>query len=285
MASSVATPLERQFGRIAGVTEMTSTSSLGSTNITLQFDLDRNIDAAARDVQAAINAARGQLPANLPNNPYVPQGQPGRRADHDPVADLRHRTTARGCTTSRPPILQQKLAQVRRRRPGHRRRRRAAGRARRRQPDGAQQQRPRARGRPHGARAPPTRTGPRASSATSGTTWSLSHDRPAPQGRRVRAADRRTTRTARPCGSPTSRSVTDSVEDIRTGGLSNGKPAVILIIFRQPGANIIETVDRIRGAAAAARRRRSRRRSTLGVVDRRTTHDPRLGARRRDHAR
>ena len=69
MASSVATPLERQFGRIAGVTEMTSSSTLGSTSITLQFDLNRNIDAAARDVQAAINAARGYLPANLPNNP------------------------------------------------------------------------------------------------------------------------------------------------------------------------------------------------------------------------
>src|ERR1043165_9197025 len=69
MASSVATPLERQFGRIAGVTEMTSASGLGSTSITLQFELDRNIDAASRDVQAAINAARGQLPANLPNNP------------------------------------------------------------------------------------------------------------------------------------------------------------------------------------------------------------------------
>src|ERR1022692_485611 len=69
MASSVATPLERQFGRIAGVTEMTSTSFLGSTSITLQFDLSRNIDAASRYVQAAINAARGQLPANLPSNP------------------------------------------------------------------------------------------------------------------------------------------------------------------------------------------------------------------------
>jgi multidrug efflux pump len=69
MASSVATPLERQFGRIAGVTEMTSTSFLGTTSITLQFDPSRNIDAAARDVQAAINAARGQLPANLPSNP------------------------------------------------------------------------------------------------------------------------------------------------------------------------------------------------------------------------
>src|ERR1700722_15570668 len=69
MASSVATPLERQFTRIASVTEMTSSSSLGSTGITLQFDLNRNIDAAARDVQAAINAARGYLPTDLPNNP------------------------------------------------------------------------------------------------------------------------------------------------------------------------------------------------------------------------
>src|SRR5436853_4541220 len=69
MASAVATPLERQFSRIAGVTEMTSTSYLGQTSITLVFDLNRNIDAAARDVQAAINAARGQLPANLPGNP------------------------------------------------------------------------------------------------------------------------------------------------------------------------------------------------------------------------
>ena len=69
MASSIATPLERQFGHIAGVTEMTSSSSLGSTSITLQFDLSRNIDGAARDVEAAINAARTYLPQNLPANP------------------------------------------------------------------------------------------------------------------------------------------------------------------------------------------------------------------------
>src|SRR3989440_6601037 len=69
MASAVATPLERQFGRISGVNQMTSTSQLGSTSIVLQFDLNRNIDAAGRDVQAAINAARSQLPANLPGNP------------------------------------------------------------------------------------------------------------------------------------------------------------------------------------------------------------------------
>jgi len=69
MASSVATPLERQFSHIAGVTEMTSASSLGSTQVTLQFDLSRDIDGAARDVEAAINAARSYLPANLPGNP------------------------------------------------------------------------------------------------------------------------------------------------------------------------------------------------------------------------
>ncbi len=69
MASSVATPLERQFGRIAAITEMTSTSSLGGTAITLQFELNRDINAAARDVEAAINAARGYLPTNLPSNP------------------------------------------------------------------------------------------------------------------------------------------------------------------------------------------------------------------------
>ena len=69
MASSVATPLERQFGRIAGVNQMTSRSSLGSASVTLQFDINRNIDAAARDVQASINAARSQLPSYLPQNP------------------------------------------------------------------------------------------------------------------------------------------------------------------------------------------------------------------------
>src|SRR5277367_1539020 len=69
MAASVATPLERQFSHIAGITEMTSSSSLGSTSVTLQFDLSRNIDGAARDVQAAINSARTYLPINLPSNP------------------------------------------------------------------------------------------------------------------------------------------------------------------------------------------------------------------------
>ena len=66
MASAVATPLERQFAKIAGINEMTSSSSTGSASITMQFDLNRDVNGAARDVQAAINAARSQLPANLP---------------------------------------------------------------------------------------------------------------------------------------------------------------------------------------------------------------------------
>ncbi len=75
-ASALATPLERQFGRIAGVTEMTSSSTLGGSNITLQFDLNRDINGAARDVQAAINAARAQLPANMPQNPEFWKSNP-----------------------------------------------------------------------------------------------------------------------------------------------------------------------------------------------------------------
>ena len=111
MATSVATPLERQFGRIAGVTEMTSTSSLGSTTIVMQFDLGRNIDAAARDVQAAINSARGQLPANLPNNPSYRKVNP---ADAPILllaltSELVGRARMYDLAAS---ILQQKLSQV-----------------------------------------------------------------------------------------------------------------------------------------------------------------------------
>src|SRR5579862_1357583 len=79
MASSVATPLERQFAQIPGLAQMTSTSTMGSTSISLQFDLDRNIDAAAQDVQAAISAAGGQLPKNLPNPPTYRKTNPADR--------------------------------------------------------------------------------------------------------------------------------------------------------------------------------------------------------------
>src|SRR5450631_608841 len=111
MASSVATPLERQFGHIAAVTEMSSSSSLGSSGITLQSDLNRNIDAAARDVQAAINAARGNLPANLPNNPSYRKVNP---AD-SPIfmLALTSATLTRGqMYDAASTIMAQKLAQV-----------------------------------------------------------------------------------------------------------------------------------------------------------------------------
>src|ERR1039457_2303888 len=111
MASSVATPLERPFGRIAAVSEMTSSSALGSTNITLQFDLDRDIDAAARDVQASINAARGYLPSNLPNNPSYRKVNP---AD-SPIfmLALTSATLTRGqMWDAASTIMAQKLAQV-----------------------------------------------------------------------------------------------------------------------------------------------------------------------------
>ena len=110
MASSVATPLEKQLGHIAGVTEMTSASYLGSTSITLQFDLSRDIDAAARDVQAAINAARGNLPTNLPNNPTYRKVNP---ADAPiMIVALTSMLTIRANCTTASTILEQKLSQV-----------------------------------------------------------------------------------------------------------------------------------------------------------------------------
>src|SRR5580658_3614521 len=112
MASSVATPLERQFGRISGLNEMTSSSTLGTTNITLQFDLNRNIDAAARDVQAGINAARGQLPANLPSNPGWHKNNP---AD-PPILQLgltSDTMTLGEIYDVASTILQQKISQIR----------------------------------------------------------------------------------------------------------------------------------------------------------------------------
>src|SRR6266705_2477681 len=111
MASAVATPLERQFSRIAGVTQMTSSSGLGSTGITLQFDLNRDINAAARDVQAAINAARSQLPADLPGQPTYRKVNP---AD-SPILLLSlssNNIPPPQIYDAADPILAQKLAQV-----------------------------------------------------------------------------------------------------------------------------------------------------------------------------
>jgi multidrug efflux pump len=243
MASAVATPLERQFGRIAGVTEMTSTSSLGSTNITLQFDLNRDIDAAARDVQAAINAARGQLPANLPNNPRYRKVNP---ADAPVMllsltSDLYERAKMYDIASS---VLQQKLSQV----------------------EGVGQV------NVGGGALPAVRVDlnptllasyglgledvrialntananrPKGSLGNDEHSWTLTTTDQLLKAaeyqplvlRYLNGAGVRLGDVAK---------VTDSVEDIRNGGLANGKPAILLMIFRQPGANIIDTVDHIR---------------------------------------
>ncbi|HEX2800204.1 MAG TPA: efflux RND transporter permease subunit, partial [Thermoanaerobaculia bacterium] len=242
MASSVATPLERQFGRIAGITEMTSQSSLGSTSITLQFDLTRNIDAAGRDVQAAINAARGQLPSNLPNNPRYRKVNP---ADAPImliglISDTVEKSRMYDLASS---VLQQKLAQV----PGVGQVFVGGGAL----PAVRVDVNPTALSRT-GLGLEDVRTflasvntnRPKGDVGRGDRLWSIaatdqlfSADQYEPlvvsykKGAALRLSDIAT--------------VTDSVEDVRTTGLANGKPAVLIIVFRQPGANIIATVDRI----------------------------------------
>ena len=243
MASAVATPLERQFGRIAGVTEMTSTSSLGSTSIVLQFDLNRDINGAARDVQAAINAARGQLPADLPNNPTYRKINP---ADA-PIMILS--LTSDTVDTSRlydaaSSILQQKLSQVE-----------GVGQV---TVGGSSLPAVRVELNPTAlnrygigldqVRAVLTSANanrPKGQLANATTAWEMSATdqllkaelyRPLivtyQRGAAVRLSD--------------VADVEDSVQDLRNAGSANGKPAVLLVIFRQTGANVIETVDRVR---------------------------------------
>ena len=242
MASTVATPLERQFGRIAGITEMTSSSSIGSTNVTLQFDLNRNIDAAARDVQAAINAARGQLPTNLPNNPYWRKVNP---ADAPVMllaitSDIVGRPRMYDIASS---VLQQKLSQL----PGVGQVIVGGGAL----PAVRVEVSPTALNN-NGLGMDDVRTvlaaananRPKGSLGNGDRTWSL-----ATTDQILKAADYRNLVIRYQNGAAMRLSdvaeVDDSVEDIRTTGLSNGRPAIIIIIFRQPGANIIDTVDRI----------------------------------------
>ncbi|HTX53041.1 MAG TPA: multidrug efflux RND transporter permease subunit [Candidatus Baltobacteraceae bacterium] len=243
MASSVASPLERQFGRIAGVTEMTSTSYRGTTSIVLQFDLDRDINGAARDVQAAINAARGYLPANLPSNPTYRKVNP---ADAPIlILSLTSETVSRArMYDAASTILQQKLAQV----------------------EGVGQVfvgggalpavrvdvNPTALSK-YGigledVRAVLASTNvnrPKGQLTTGDRTWEIQTN-----DQLSLAAEYRPLIVAYRNGNAVRLSdvadVEDSVEDLRATGLVNGKPAVMIIVFRQPGANIIETVDRVR---------------------------------------
>jgi len=242
MASAVATPLERQFGRIAGVTEMTSTSFMGNTSVTLQFDLGRNIDAAARDVQAAINAARGQLPTNLPSNPTYRKVNPS----DAPILILAitSETYGRGpMYDAASSILQQKLSQVQ-----------GVGQV---TVGGSALPAVRVDVNPillnsfglgmedvRAVLASANANTPKGALANGNHTITL-----AATDQLRKAAEYQSLIVTYRKGSPVLLSnvatVEDSIEDIRTGGLDNGNPAVMLIIFRQPGANIIATCDRV----------------------------------------
>ena len=243
MATSVAAPLERQFGRIAGVTEMTSTSFRGTTNITLQFDLNRNIDGASRDVQAAINAARGYLPPNLPNNPTYRKVNP---ADA-PILLIALQSDLIGTPQlydAASSIMQQKLSQVK-----------GVGQV---FVGGSSLPAVRVEVNPtalnkygigmedvRGVLASTNVNKPKGQVSDDTRTWEIKANDQLQKayqyqevivayrsGAAVRLAD--------------VASVKDSVEDVNTAGLTNGKPSVMVIVFRQPGANIIETVDRVR---------------------------------------
>src|SRR6266480_7084550 len=243
MASAVATPLERQFGRIAGVTQMTSSSGFGNTNVILQFDLNRDINAAARDVQAAINAARTQLPADLP-------GQPGYRKVNPadaPIILLSLTSTnisPAQIYDAADSILAQKLAQV----------------------EGVGQvfswgsSRPAVRAsvtpnliNSYGISLETVRRGLQAANANlaKGTVADSKHSWAITDTDQLfKAYEYQPLIIAGHAGSPVRlrdiAEVTDAVEDVRNLGLSNGEPSVILAVFRQPGANMIDTVDRIK---------------------------------------
>ncbi len=243
MASAVATPLERQFGRISAVNQMTSTSQLGSTSIVLQFDLNRNIDAAGRDVQAAINAARSQLPANLPSNPTYRKANPA-DAPILILALTSDTETVPQMYDAADSILAQKLSQVS-----------GVGQV---FVGGAAQPAVRAEVNPTllnklGVGLDTVRNALNLANANQakgavadGTqTWTLNADD------QLFTADRyRPLIMAYNNGAPVRlgdvADVEDSVSDVRNLGLANGKPSVLIIVFRQPGANIIETVDRVR---------------------------------------
>ncbi|QWR76042.1 efflux RND transporter permease subunit [Candidatus Magnetomonas plexicatena] len=243
MATSVAAPLEKQFTRIAGVTEMTSTSYRGSTSVTLQFELDRDINGAARDVQAAINAARSYLPANLPTNPSYRKVNP---ADAPIlilalISDTVSKSRMYDIASS---VLQQKVSQMK----GVGQVFIGGGSL----PAVRVELNPNALSR-YGVGLETVRSviasnnvnRPKGQISQGDKTWEIiTNDQlhgakeylpliiSSDNGTVLRLTDVAT--------------VEDSVEDLRVAGMVNGKQAVMLVIFRQPGANIIETVQNIR---------------------------------------
>ncbi len=243
MASAVATPLERQFGRIAGITEMTSVSFLGATTIALQFDLARDINGAARDVQGAIAAARGQLPSNLPNLPTYQKLNP---ADA-PIMILA--LTSTSVSKGRmydvaSTILQQKIAQLE-----------GVGRifvGGSSLPAVRIELNPMALAR-YGIGLDEIRqslananvNSPKGQLDDGGRTWEINTTdqlRDAALYEPLIVA----MRNGAPVRLTDVAQVRADVEDLRAGAVSDGKTAVVLVIFRQPGINIIDAVDRIR---------------------------------------
>ena len=242
MATSVATPLERQLGRIAGVTEMTSSSSRGSTRVVLVFDLSRDIDGAARDVQAAINAARSQLPTGMPGNPSYRKFNP---ADAPVmILTLTSKTLSRAqMYDAASTIVAQKIAQVQ-----------GIGQV---EVSGSSLPAVRVELNPtalnHYAIALDTvRTAIQNANANRPKGFVELDDRHwqiATNDQAREASQYRDLIVAWRGGAPVRlsdvASVEDSVEDVRNLGLSNGEPAVIILLYKQPDANIIATSDRV----------------------------------------
>src|ERR1700684_178467 len=245
MASSVATPLERQFGRIAAITEMTSTSTLGGTGIVLQFELDRDIDAAARDVESAIKAARGYLPANLPSNPSYRKVNPADSPIF--IVGLTSKVLTKGqMYDAASTIMAQKLSQIA-----------GVGQV---TVGGSALPGVRVELNPsslykYGISFESVRTVlggananvPKGHFTDGPNMWEVGAN-----DQILKAIDYEPLVIAYRNGVAVRvggvGQAGDSVEDIRRSGYLGGQPAVLVIVCRQPGANIIQTVDRIRAA-------------------------------------
>src|SRR3954469_19334603 len=244
MAATVATPLERALGRIAGVTEMTSSSSQNSTRVTLQFDLSRDIDGAARDVQAAINAARAQLPSGMPGNPTYRKANPAEAPIL--ILALTSKTLSPGqIYDAASTIVAQKISQVQ-----------GVGQA---TVGGSSLPAVRVELNPtalnkYGVSLDTVRTAlqntnanrPKGSLEQDEKHWQIYTNDQARDASEYRdlviAWHNGAPITLRDVGE-----VNNSVEDVRNQGLFNGEPAVLVIINKQPNANIIQTIDRIMG--------------------------------------
>jgi multidrug efflux pump len=243
MATSVAAPLERQFGHIAGVTEMTSVNNRGSTSITLQFDLDRNIDGAARDVQAAINAARGYLPADLPSDPTYRKVNP---ADA-PILILALTSETVGkpqMYDAASSVIAQKLSQVK-----------GVGQV---FVGGSSLPAVRVELSPmalskygislenvRGVLSSTNVNRPKGQLTKGDKSWEISTNDQLSKAVQYQPLVI-TYRAGAAVRLPDIGTVQDSVEDLRAAGYVNAKPSVMVVVFRQPGANIIDTVDSIR---------------------------------------